>query len=190
MRLCGAKTRSGGKCRQAVKAGGRCHYHGGNAPQTLRAQRRRDAALEVREMVDRYALPVETTPEEAIVGAVWSAAGNVELLSALVADLQPTQGGLYGLTGSTTKPNEAEPHVLVRMYDAERDRLVRFAEVAAKLEISEALVRIAERQGQLLARVVDAALEDRAWGLTKEQKATGRELVGKHLRLVAGGDER
>ena len=59
---------------------------------------------------------------------------------------------------------------------------INFADVG----VSERLVGLAERQGELIAAVFERALGDPTWGLTDEQRASGREVLARQLRLEAG----
>lgn len=184
---CGAKTRSRvGRCCLPKgwgtdhKGTGKCRKHFGSSPNHNRAAQAEMARREV----DRLGIPIETTAEEALLHSVWEAAGNVELLRRLVSDLDTAEGGIYVRTGSTSKVNEAEPHVLVRMYNEERDRLRKTSESCAKIGLSERMVRLAEAQGRLIAEVFERMLSDEAWGLSDEQRAEGRQVAGRHLRAV------
>jgi hypothetical protein len=42
MRLCGAKTKSGGTCKQPALPNGRCHYHGGRTPSGIASPHYKD----------------------------------------------------------------------------------------------------------------------------------------------------
>ena len=79
---------------------------------------------------------------------------------------------------------EAAPHVLVRMYGEERDRLVRYARACIDAGVAERLVRLAERQGGLLVGVVEAALADRELGLSEKQREVGRGVFARHLQRI------
>lgn len=187
MAQCKAHTSAGRPCRNsAIKGGAVCTMHGGRAPQVKAAAARRLALVEARGLVERYGTEIDVAPEEAILAMIRTAAGNVMLLqdqvAQLTADVGP--GGIAGHTGSTTKHNEAAPHVLVTMYDEERDRLVRYAKVAAEIGLSARLVKLAESQGELIARVFTTALDDPDWGLDKATREAGRRVIGRHLRLV------
>lgn len=170
-----------------------CRVHGGMAPQVREAGRRR--ILE-QQTLKRLGLLHEVSPEEALLQQVYESAGNVALYRTLIETLRPDvlgveldeEGniirGLAGPTGSKAKRHEAEPHVWVNMYDRERDRLVRYAKAAADIGISDRLVRLAERQGELVAKIYERALTDPAWGLSESQRALGRQVLGRHLRSV------
>lgn len=72
---------------------------------------------------------------------------------------------------------------LVGLESAERDRVVRFAKVAHDMGIAEREVRLAEKQGELLASVIRGVLGD--LDLTEQQQGRVPEVVQRHLRAVA-----
>ena len=179
---CKAHTTKGHPCKKPpIRGGTVCSTHGGTAQQVRRKAQQRLALQKARDLALGIADP-DITPEEAIIDLVREAAGNVELYRTAVAELELEEGSAYVRTGSVSKPNEAEPHVLVRMYDAERSRLLQYAKVAAELGISERLVRIAEQRGELFARVVNAALSDDRLGLSAEQKRLAPGVIAGYLR--------
>lgn len=176
-----------------------CKWHGGNSANAKKGQADREQMAAILEQARVLGVKVETTPEEALLNQVWETAGNVELYRSLVAQLalhpgeetvdedgylSSSQAAIYGRTGNERIVNEAAPHILVRMYDAERDRLVKVAKACADVGISERLVRIAEQQGELMVRIFEASLEDPEWGLSKVAQAKGRTVISRHLRLV------
>ena len=92
----------------------------------------------------------------------------------MVSDLQ----ALYG-------PNhlgDGAPHVLVQMWNQERDRAARFAKLALDAGVVERQVRISEQQGAMLAKVIEATFFDLE--LSEAQRARGRELAARHLRAL------
>lgn len=181
------RTRDRAHCgKQAIKGATVCRHHGGSAGQVRAAAERRLALDEARGKILALGIEVDTTPEEAIFAMIREAAGNVALLRAQVAALEATVGpdGIAGRTGNEKVRHEAKPHVLVVMYDEERDRLVRYAKVAAEIGLSERMVTLAEQQGQLIAQIFTAALDDPEWGLDRGQKEAGKRVIGRHLSLV------
>ncbi len=172
---------TGRRCRRrAIPGGDCCTTHGGKAPQTKRAANRRLALgqamveLEEERRLGR-SLPVE--PADAMLAMVQEAAANVALYRGLVErlevgwvddpfpeDLDDDPGSArdveLGLgstlairTGSTQKPNEATPHVWVAMYDAERERLVKWAKACRDAGVDERRIELAEAQAQMVAGV-------------------------------------
>lgn len=141
-------------CRQPVRGGGRCRFHGASAPQVREARQRRLAAAKAWEDLARLGVQIETTPIEALEQMLYESAGNVAVLREMVGELGPDQ--LYG----PVKHGEpkAEPHVLVVMYDAERDRLARIAKDCAGLGLDERKVRIMEGEVERLYGLLTQAL--------------------------------
>jgi hypothetical protein len=72
---------------------------------------------------------------------------------------------------------------LAQLEAAERDRCVSFATKAIAAGLAERQVRLAERQGALLAGAVRGILDD--LGLSPEQQALVPAVVARHLRAVA-----
>lgn len=191
---CSAQSvRSKQPCRRyAIRGGTVCYTHGGRAPQVKAAAKARLARQEAQTIVEHLGVRVETTPEEALLGQVWEAAGNVELLRRMVQDLTPAVGmsvfgedgqvihKIAGPTGSKQKQNEAAPHVLVVMYNEERDRLVRYAKVCADAGVSQQLISLMERHAEQVVTAVETSLEELGVEVTEET----RRVLGTHLRLV------
>lgn len=143
------------------------------------------------EVNDRLGTRLEVSPEQAMLDMVSEAAGNVAVLRAVVADLEVTgpdiitidEGGEPLASGSVI--GKRGVHIFVSMYNQERDRLVRYADIAARAGISERLVRIAEGQGRKVADALDKTL--RELDLTPAQRLDARPILAKHLKVEAIG---
>lgn len=107
------------------------------------------------------------------------------------SDSQESPEAVAGLIGHTYAADkqagifaasEAQ-RALVGLESAERDRVVRFAKVAHDMGIAEREVRLAEKQGELLASVIRNVLGD--LDLTPLQQERVPDVVGRHLRAVA-----
>lgn len=158
--------------------------HGGRAPQVARAASRRLALGEAMGELQRLGVPVDVEPADAMLAMVQEAAGNVAFLRARVQDLDQLLGGSDGndiiaVLGGTKGDNpleipagppaiagrvdprnfRAERHVLVAMYDDERERLVRWAKACRDAGVDERRVQLAEDQGRQLAAVLRGTLE-------------------------------
>jgi hypothetical protein len=165
--------------------------HGGSAPQVKKAAARRVATQQAVAVLERLGVPIEVDPLEALLHQVHEAAGNVAVLRGLVNQLHAKVSGWNddaesaGIAG----PNhlgDGAPHVLVVMYDKERERLAQMAKLCLDAGVSERQVRIAERQGELLAEVIRGILDDLK--LTKGQREKAPGIVGRRLRGVAQPD--
>lgn len=188
---CTATTKeSGERCRRMCVVGAAvCTVHGGNASQVKRAADKRAAMKKVEALVATYGLPVITTPQQAMLDEVHRTAGHVAWLQEQVRALTPDELA-WGVTkvkeggddrGTT---EEAVPNALLRLYQDERDRLVRVCAAALRAGIEERQVRLAEQQGALLVDLIRGILDDLK--LTPEQKAMVPIVVPQHLRALQG----
>jgi len=176
-----------------------CAKHGGGAKHARTAAARRVAEIELRaeaaQDLTRLGVRLEVTPIEALEAMLWEAAGTVAVLRQMVAELplaaqqfaDPERGvesrdGIYGRTyhQSGVPTGEAKPHVLVGMYNDERDRLANIAAVCAKLGLDDRRVRLAEVQTErLLAGVTRAIAEV---GLDAAQVQIFKRALAQELR--------
>ena len=189
-RQCTAKsTRSGNRCKKyAVRGATVCGTHGGSAPQVRDAARRRTEDAKAAAAVATYGLPVDVEPHEALLTEVRRTAGHVAWLGQIVEDLEE-RTLTHGITRTVQKADgsrdvtaEAAVNVWVRLYQDERDRLVRVARAAIECGVAERQVRIVEEQATQLARVVSAILSDLGHDLEDEGV---RKVV--RLRMLQGG---
>ncbi|MDI6518127.1 hypothetical protein QMA61_18200 [Streptomyces coelicoflavus] len=77
---------------------------------------------------------------------------------------------------------EAQTHGWLRIYSAERDRLVRMCEVAARMGVDARLVTVAEVQTTLMFKALNGALE--ALELTPDQRRRVPDVMARMLRDV------
>lgn len=106
------------------------------------------------------------------------------------ADDQPAPEGVDGLIGHTYSADKQAGifasgeavRALVTLEAQERDRVVRYAKTAHDMGIAEREVRLAERQGQILANVIRGVLND--IDLTQEQMDRAPAAIQRHLRAV------
>lgn len=183
-RLCNGHRKDGSPCQgPAVTGAEKCRMHLGKKASAVIAD------AKVRELADTYGLPVETTPEQAILDEVQRTAGHVRWLEEQVHALK--RGELvWGVTrvkeggDDAGITEEAVPHALLRLYQEERRHLVNVCAAALRAGIEERRVKLAEQQGALVAQVIRGILEDLK--LTSEQRAQVPEVVPRHLRALAG----
>lgn len=156
-----------------------CTKHGGGARQIRAATKRRLALGEAQAELNRLGIPIEVDPADAMLQMVYEAAGNVAFLRMRVQQLE--QGVLVdpgedevreGRPGQAVAdlsvariadrvdPTnwKAAPHVLVTMYNDERERLVRWAKACRDAGVEEHRIKLVERQGEMLADVLRALL--------------------------------
>lgn len=179
---------------------GRCHLHGGKTESHNQAAE----AVILRREADRLGVPREVDAGEAFVELVHEAAGNVEFYRQLVAELPVhpsadklmfTDGephwergdpGIYAPTRhqSGIPTGEAKRHILVQMYDDERDRLANYVASAVRAGVEERRVRLAERDATVLQEAQIETLK--AMGLADRLEEFHREFGGRLRALTAG----
>lgn len=184
-----SKARGGAGCKLPPLRGlTTCHMHGGNTHKAI--GQRRIAAVKAAAIAARWGLPVDITPVEAVLEQVKASAGHVQFYKLQVEALENAQM-IWGQTRNKIGGDdrgatyEAGRNAWLTLYDAERERLVKFCAEAIKAGIEERRVRIAEQQGALVADVIRAILGE--LGLTEDQQAKIPELVPRHLRMLTGG---
>lgn len=202
---CAAHSRGGGPCRNRPMRGQRvCKMHGGRAPQAKAAAERRLEREAVEAEMTRLGVPLDVDPEEALLGLVREAAGNVAFLRGLVAELKPGVAKMavalaegddgvkirlaapeQGYVAGPDDPEKftAKPHVLVVLYGEWCDRLAQYAALALRAGVEERRVRLAERDADQLMTAVVAALD--ATGLTPGQQEAFRVALADQLRRLA-----
>ena len=108
----------------------------------------------------------------------------VYVLQQQVAELDTGPGGLY----ETNVFGNSAPHVLVKMLGEWSDRRARQAKAAIEAGLSERMVTLAERQGEMVARMVNAVLGSPELELSEDQMALGRLLMAQQLRELGMPD--
>lgn len=163
--------------RQKGRDGCRMHF---STPAAKKVAARRLALGEAQAELAKLGRPIVVDPADAMLEMVYEAAGNVAALRRLVAalgelvDQEPgevaDEDGIVaegwrdelgsGIAGRTDPTNwKAAPHVWVAMYDAERDRLVKWAKACRDAGVDERRVQVAESQGRQLAQILTATLD-------------------------------
>lgn len=180
---CGGHV-TGRTCQKyAIEGGTVCRSHGGNAPQVRAAAEARLAEQRAMAEVQRLGLPVEVDPVQALLEDLYEKAGLCAWLRVEVEALDGTDGS--PILGR----NRHQERVLHPVYVAWTHAMEARANAAAlcvKVGIAERQVAIAEKQGELIAQVIRAALAD--LGLTAEQQRAALAGAGRHLRLLTAGD--
>lgn len=192
--LCGARRTNNGEpiideetgervtCQQLAGWGtdhvgfGRCKFHGGAAPNGIKAAEVEKVMTEMIESEIRfYGEARDIDPIQALADEVRRTAGHVAWLAEQVR--QETQ-----LTETTSQGRQA--NMIIQMYQNERDRLVKVSQVAIAAGIAERQVQLAEQQGQILASVIRDILWDKELSLTPEQRHKSSEIVRRHLMAI------
>lgn len=187
---CGAKTRGGKLCK--LKAGqgtdhvgsGRCKHHGGSTPNGKKAAAK-EAALTL-------AGELDMEPHDALLWCVRAAAGQVAFFSRQVANIEESKLLVEHLReriaeeGSFIERSQhSELHAWVHGHQAALDRLAKFSKMAIDAGVAERHVRVAERYGEVIARLLDGVLGDLE--LSAAQLKKSPTIVRKHLSLLEGG---
>ena len=197
---CGAKKRNGDPCGAApMKGQKRCARHGGKSPQAKKAAERRLAEQEATRNMEKAVRTLGITekyqdvdPGKALLEEISVTYAHVQWLREKVAELADEQlawGKVsheegVGPEGPIDKTTEkAEPSVWYQLYLKEREHLVKVTTAALKAGIEERKVRLAESQGELVARVIRGILE--ALNLTTDQWALVQTVVPQQLRAIS-----
>lgn len=180
-RECGAKKPDGKRCEYPAGYGtdhlgyGPCKRHFGATRGPTRGA--------YREMARAMGDPVHVEPADAITAVIATTAGHVAWLERKVSEFKFPERTKLDPDGVETEqfmtPNQAS---WWKIYQEERDRLVRYGEVAIRAGLAERVVRLAEAQGELMAQAIDRILA--GLDLTDEQLARVPDVVPMVLRSV------
>lgn len=159
---------------------GPCKYHMGST-----SMGRKSSAIERgEELMVFYGKPLDTDPIQALLDEVRTTAGHKAWLAAEIAKVNATlvdeKGKVAGL--------EPEVEGLLRLYQWERDHLVKTAKTCLDAGINQRLLEIAEHQGAKLADAVDTILV--GLQLTAAQAALVPQIVPNVLRGLVGSQPR
>lgn len=181
-------------CSKPVTGGSTvCHWHGKKAPQTVAAAQRRAEQTAAARAVATFGLPVDVTPEHAILQELARTNGHVLWLADVVADLEPQhltwgktqeEEGFDGQGEVSKTTSTAAVNVWVELYERERTHLLAVAKAALAAGIAERQIRLAEQQGQLVADLLRAVIGDPELGLTPAQIVTARKVASRHLLAI------
>ena len=196
--FCSARSkRTGQPCRNPPITGSTvCRMHGGSTRQVKAAAGRRvakAAALEVAEAIRRtLGGSLEISPLDLLIGQVREAAANVEVYRMAIEGLgvEVARDGAVAIPeqviefekGGTHVP--ARVHILVDLYNQERDRAVKYAKLCLDAGVEERLVRVAEQDAQRFGRAFAGALDDVASLLSDETRGALRAALGARLRTL------
>ncbi len=190
---CASKSKlSGGQLCGAPAVAGtiRCVAHSG----TSRLRHKAKGAVVVE--VLNWGLGDSTVdPGEILLRLVTQSAARAERYAAVVEQLVADNDGDLpkALTADTyTVSDTGRPvktgeyvRAMAKLEAEERDRCANFATKAVAAGLAERTVRIAEKQGAMLAQVIRAVLGDDELGLTPEQQGRSDAIVARHLRAIS-----
>lgn len=161
-----------------------CKWHGGSTVNAKAGQRKRLALGAIHEVVveqKKLGGIIEDLDETtAMLSMLREAAYNVAVYRTLVQELEARVDDgldLLGSSGLMASPLAmrvklddltAQPHIIKKFYDDERDRLMRYAKLCHDAGIAERQVHVAEQAGAWLVQMLDVIFEQ--LGLTPDQQ--------------------
>lgn len=188
MPKCVGHNNRGEPCgRDAIAGGTVCQTHGGSAPVVK-------ARAAVRAEVMRWGLrDVAADPGEVLLRLVTQSARRADLyaeeLERITTAADTLEEALIGDSRVLVGDELAKVGEFIRGFAVleaqERDRCANFAAKAVAAGLEERMVRLAERQGALLADVIRKVLDDPDLGLSSDQRRVASQVAARHLRLVA-----
>lgn len=194
-RLCkGHSKQTGEPCKLPPVPGAMvCRFHGGGAVQVRRKAAARLAEQAAAEAADRLAVMVDTTPEQALLDEVKRAAGMVAFYQARIIEIDEGDRGalIWGITKEKLggddegQTSEAAPNVWLKLFNEERDRLVRVAAAAIKAGIEERRVKLAESEGVLVASVLRRILDEMLSMAVRVAPSSADELTRRWSETVS-----
>lgn len=200
--LCGAtRKHDGGTCSRGAGWGtdhpgtGHCKFHGGRTPNGILFAARQEAQITGMHM----ALDIE--PHEALIACLRISSGQLAFATRQVEELTIKQMTIADETtvGKTIftddgpvefeevrKTTKADLHIWIKVQQECMDRVAKYAKMAIDAGVEERRVRIAEKWGDDLSRVLKGILD--ALVLSEAQKKRAPEIVRTELaRLEASG---
>lgn len=190
----GTTKSSGERCKkQAIEGGTVCRFHGGAAPQ-VKAR----AAVRAEVLSWRLGDAVDD-PGEVLLKLVTQSRMRADAyaaeIDAKVTLGQEQEGHSFSLSGILIGDtygefgNKTGEYIrgLVQLEAQERDRLAGFAAKAIAAGLAERQVRLAERQGELLALVMAAIITDPRLALSEVQRKAMPDVVRAQLAIVHTG---
>lgn len=179
---CGANlTKGDGTCANGAGAGtghrgvGYCVYHGGKT-RSHQAKARREI---IQRVVAGMGIPIETTPEQALMSEVYRSAGHVQWMSDVIADWEYNAPRELILQLGETGYEKA---AWIRVYQDERAHLARVAKAAIDAGIAERVVQLATTQAGLINQAITQILTDLGQDPRDPQV---RRVVANRLSAVA-----
>lgn len=185
---------TGNQCRNTAVPGLKvCRIHGGSTARAKAAAARNLETQRARDAANQLGIPLDVSPQQALLDEVQRAAGMVAYYGQKVAEIAEQDANRLvngvtrveqreGFQAGTTKTVEATTSVWLRLWNEERDRLTRVAAAALKAGIEERRVQLAEAQGALIADVIRRILN--RLNLTPDQFTLVGTVVPEELRAL------
>jgi hypothetical protein len=130
---------------------GACSSHLGNTPNHRKAAN----AVKAERAVAKFALPVETTHEAALLENLWRWTGMVQFLAGKITGFE-SDDELKQLSVGVGREKFERQSVWVEMYQTALREQRTSAKVCADVGINERMTNLAERHGQMLDGVIRA----------------------------------
>jgi hypothetical protein len=168
MRLCGATTRVGGRCKQpAIRGAARCRKHGGSAPQVRRKAAEIVAEASLMEVARQYGVPRDVSPIDALTEELHRTQGRVDFLDREMA----------------ARPNDPN---LLAVYTAERSHLAKLADAMVRAKLDERRAVLKEQGLDAVETALVGTL--RELGLDPSSDRI-RQMFARHLRAASQGQK-
>ncbi len=165
MRVCGATTRDGGRCKQPARRGGtRCRIHGGSAPQVERKAAERVAEASLAEIARHYGVPRDVAPANALREELARTQGHVDFLEREVAS-RPLDGQLLAV------------------YTAERAHLAKLADAMVRTRLDERRTVLTEQTVEGMEMALTSILRELGHD---PGSAFVRGVIARNLRAITG----
>jgi len=182
--MCVGKNRRGEPCgKWAVRGATVCRSHGAASPH-VKAR----AAVRA-EILDWGLNDATEDPGAILLRLVTQSAARAQRYAAELEDLVDAEGLAAAMVGDTvvatkygTEKSGEYIRGLAQLEAQERDRCVNFATKAIAAGLAERQVRLAERQGEMLAAVVTAALAEVA--LPEEMANQVKMAIARQVRQI------
>jgi hypothetical protein len=182
---CTAHTAAGNACKlDAIRGALVCHKHGGSAPHV-----KANAAVRAEVMSWGLNDALLVDPGETLLKLVSQSAARAQRyaveLEQLVDESDTLRAALVAQAYGEFGPVGEYVRGLVTLEAQERERCANWATKAIAAGLAERQVRLAEKQGALLADFLRGVLADPALGLTDEQRRAIPDVAERHLALVS-----
>jgi hypothetical protein len=133
------------------------------------------------EMARTFGDPVGIHPADAIARTIASTAGHVAWLAEKIGSFSLPEITKLDEDGVETVQGMTQNQKMwFEIYQQERDRLVKYSEIAIRAGLAERQVALAEAQGELLAQAIDRVIA--GLGLTDAQLQRVPDVVPAVLR--------
>jgi hypothetical protein len=168
--LCNATNRNGEPCKRLAEHGTPvCHFHGAKAPQVANKGQQKQAQEKAARAAQLLGIPIEVDPHSALLDELHRTAGLVAWLAQQVE--QERTAINRDDHGNTT------PTTWFRLWQQERDRLIKVAESCARAGVEERRVALVEDQARVMSQLLRAVLSE--LGVPLDDVTT--RVVRRHL---------